>query len=395
MSLDSILDTLGQYHFRETSARILRHRNRSASVGRRPNFPRNPSSSNLNLIPLGTNIADMSGAGVVTQNIRFCGHVGRNHPDKQRLENYDVDKWLADTEGRIASFNITSEANKIKQAMLLVSPDVGDAHSTLNCKGFAKIATFDEFKAECRLLWSSPQRSDRLLNLYKFRSANFDADSMPNLYAQVQNNLETVKSDMMSLPKLTVGGKSEFDDENKQLVDLDEVLTYIAYGTLYAVFGERERQAFKEIELDPTITISRTLSQIQDQKQKRETKIDEATFMAIAEQKKHYREDRNREVNTNRNYPQYYQNNKPHYRTNTYREGDHNKGNHYPKGARPKNRYCRYCQRVGHTDQDCWYKGKKGNHKGSGKQSHNTSQAQAKDNSNPPNSTEENKNANK
>ena len=62
-------------------------------------------------------------AALVTQTARFCGTVSVSHPDKAALEEYDVSKWLADAETRIAARRITTEAEKIEEARLLVSAD--------------------------------------------------------------------------------------------------------------------------------------------------------------------------------------------------------------------------------------------------------------------------------
>ena len=59
-------------------------------------------------------------ATVVTQVARFCGHVEKSNPDKDRLEEYDVSKWLGDVEAHIASQKIKDESAKIKEALVLV-----------------------------------------------------------------------------------------------------------------------------------------------------------------------------------------------------------------------------------------------------------------------------------
>ena len=91
-------------------------------------------------------------AAVVTQAARFCGNVDKSNPDKTRLEEYNVHRWLADAENRIASLKVKTEGDKIKEALLLVSTDHGNAHSTVNGAGFLAIKTFKEFKAQCQAL---------------------------------------------------------------------------------------------------------------------------------------------------------------------------------------------------------------------------------------------------
>lgn len=102
---------------------------------------------------------------MVTQAAYFCGHVWKFNLYKQRLEEYDVNRWLADAETRIASFNITTDSGQIKEVLVLVSTDHEQAHNSLNGAGFQKMKTFEEFKRECLTLWKSSREADKLTNL--------------------------------------------------------------------------------------------------------------------------------------------------------------------------------------------------------------------------------------
>ena len=105
---------------------------------------------------------------VVTQAARFCGHVDKSNPDRDRLEEYTVTQGLADVEARIASQKITEDSLKIKEALILVSTDFGNAHSVLTGAGFAELKTFEEFKEECYSFWKPTGKKYKLLNICKF-----------------------------------------------------------------------------------------------------------------------------------------------------------------------------------------------------------------------------------
>ena len=46
---------------------------------------------------------------VVTQTARFCGHLESSNPQKRRLEQYNIYRWLADVETRTAPVKIQTE----------------------------------------------------------------------------------------------------------------------------------------------------------------------------------------------------------------------------------------------------------------------------------------------
>ena len=76
--------------------------------------------SNVDLITMTT-------TAIVTTPARFVGTVNSSDPEKKKKEKYDVDQFLADVDSRISNRGITADADKIKEALLLVDPEDGDA----------------------------------------------------------------------------------------------------------------------------------------------------------------------------------------------------------------------------------------------------------------------------
>ena len=86
-------------------------------------------------------------------------------PDRDRLEEYTVTQWLADVEAHITSQKITKDSLKIKEVLMLVSTDFGNAHSVLTGAGFAELKAFEAFKKECYSFWRPTGKEVKLLNI--------------------------------------------------------------------------------------------------------------------------------------------------------------------------------------------------------------------------------------
>lgn len=99
---------------------------------------RNSNNNNTNTFQFRT----MAQAAIIIQATRFCGRVESSNPDKNRLESYSVNQWLADADSCISTGRITNERAKINEALLLVSSESSDAHKTLNSVRFNKITTY-------------------------------------------------------------------------------------------------------------------------------------------------------------------------------------------------------------------------------------------------------------
>ena len=84
---------------------------------------------------------------------RFCGNIEDTVPDRNRHLMYDVCQWLADTDDRIASCNISDESSKIKEAISRVNPELGDAYPTVVVGVLSECKSYDDFKKRCMRIW--------------------------------------------------------------------------------------------------------------------------------------------------------------------------------------------------------------------------------------------------
>ena len=116
------------------------------------------------------NLTDMTTTAIVTTTSRFVGSVNSSDPDKKQRERYDVDQFLADVDSRIHTRGITNDAGKIKEALLFVDPDVGDAHKLMTSSTFKNLTTYDAFKACCRKIWKPKAYKDKFYNLQQLRN---------------------------------------------------------------------------------------------------------------------------------------------------------------------------------------------------------------------------------
>ena len=101
---------------------------------------------------------------VLTHTAKFAGNVDDDDPDKHRIERYDVNHFLADVDSRIASRGIKEEADKIKEALVFVHPDKGDAHTIIISSMFKAVTTWADFKSKCRSIWQTQEHKDKFYN---------------------------------------------------------------------------------------------------------------------------------------------------------------------------------------------------------------------------------------
>ncbi|XP_066953153.1 hybrid signal transduction histidine kinase M-like [Macrobrachium rosenbergii] len=223
----------------------------------------NNNNNNINTFQFRT----VAQAAIITQATRFCGVVESSNPDKSRLESYSVNKWLADADSRISAGGITDERAKINEALLLISSESGDAHTTLNSVIFNKITTYTEFKRICLSIWEPV--SDPLYNLNKFLTQHYDGESIANLHADVEESTHRLIEDLQKTD-ITIGDKNDFGDEAENLVDLRYVLNYLSFGTIYNALGEKEKKAFRKVKLDPRSDSLTALIAMRREMQKKE-----------------------------------------------------------------------------------------------------------------------------
>ena len=212
----------------------------------------------------------------LTHTAKFAGNVDNDDPDKHKIENYSVEHFLADVESRIASRGIEEETDKIKEALVFVHPDKGDAHTTLISSIFKNVTTWTEFKNKCRTIWQTQDHKDKFFNLQQLRTLQRGRSDCSYM-VEIRNIIDRIADDIQANTHMTKwpGGPRD------QLVDLRQVLTYVSYGTIYTMFPDEFKLAFRKIPLDPEQDHLVLLSQLRDKVT--EIKIrKEGEFAAVA-----------------------------------------------------------------------------------------------------------------
>ena len=188
----------------------------------------------------------MATTAVITSSAKFVGTVDESDPDKKRREAYTVDQFLADVDSRIQSRQITTDKAKIKEALLLVDPDKGDAHGLMILSAFSSIDKYDDFKAMCKLIWKPKVFKDKFFNLQQLRTMKKKGTDF-SYAADMRTAVDRVIDDLIHRENITIvqGG------DNNQNADIRQVLNYVSFGTMYDGLSEEYQRAFKKVSLDP------------------------------------------------------------------------------------------------------------------------------------------------
>ena len=191
--------------------------------------------SNVDLITMTT-------TAIVTTPARFVGTVNSSDPEKKKKEKYDVDQFLADVDSRIANRGITADANKIKEALLLVDPEDGDAHSLLTSSIFSEITSYADFKEKCKKVWKPKAFKDKFYNLQELRTFKKKGLTDYGYMGEIRKVIDRVVSDLVENPRIEKidGGKRD------QNIDAREVITYVAFSTIFESLSEDNRRAFRK-----------------------------------------------------------------------------------------------------------------------------------------------------
>ena len=345
-------------------------------------------------IPIDFNMA----TAVITNATKFTGNISdKTDPEKARLESYTVHQFLADLDSRIASQKITDEAAKIKEAQWLIDKDKGDARVILLSPQFAELKTYKAFKAKCIEVFQPKDYKDKFYNLQQLRALKVQGSEYTYM-VDIRKAIDNVVNDIVANNNIVrVNG-----GPRHQMADIREVISYVSYGTIYAMMPEEYKAAFKKIQLDPRedhFTLLNNLKEkISENKVRTENEITAAIQTKGASPVKSTEKPTTSSNQTGKNYGSttyQKQNNKGktsqgqgQYKNNTTNRGgyssNYSQGYNYNYGrssnrGRGQQSYhnrnktecrrcgrtnhkthecisCDYCNRIGHYSQDCYQK---------------------------------------
>ena len=205
-----------------------------------------PNTSPLPISQIGQIMASPSAIKIDT---KFCGNIVGTDKDIERYKHYTVQRWLTDSENRIASKNITSETDKIREARLAVHPEVGDAAAVINSVEMLEVVTWDKFKSKCLLLWRSQSEQDTYLALSKLLSVPYHQNP-GDVISDLSKSSHDVISDIISKGKMKVGKASEWESDrpSELLVSLKEVFLHLNVGIIFNNLPPEHKKVFRKVD---------------------------------------------------------------------------------------------------------------------------------------------------
>ena len=224
-------------------------------------------TNNTNTITMATANQNRTSLSVTAtlppQNLKFAGNVSRDDPDYDNLTVYDVEQFLVDLDTRIQTLGIQTDEAKIQEAQLLVNREKGDARWILVDHVFKKIKNYQEFKDKCREIYEPKEATDKFYNLNRLRTVkprlNGHVYSM-ELAAAVANVVRDIDRNL-SISKMK-------DPEGNTMVNLEQTINYIAYGTLHDYSKKEYQDAMRKIDLNPKEDLHRTYTRITEELRK-------------------------------------------------------------------------------------------------------------------------------
>ena len=207
---------------------------------------------------------------IIAQTARFCGNVSASNPDKARLESYTVNQWLKDVESRITSKKITAESDQIKEALLLVSTEHGDAHGIITDGALASQTTFKEFKEGCLDLWRPAEHQDKYHNVRAFSVLRF-RESAGELISDVERAIKRLTEDIRLTNDITIANRESWNKEPaascpEDLVSLSAVLKYLSFANMYYALPADYQIAYKKIETHQNLKYTTLVAKLRKEK---------------------------------------------------------------------------------------------------------------------------------
>ena len=210
---------------------------------------------------------------------KFVGSIrDRNDPDKAILEAYDVHQFLSDVDARIASRKVTQDADKIKEALLFISSDKGDAKTLVLSPEFAN-RTYAEFKELCILNWQKEEERDPYHNLIKYKNLKLGNGTSSDLLASLSNYGKRIKDDILS--NANIPKHRNASGNKKDLVEIHHVIEYMSMGILYENSSDEFRRAFKEYDINPKEGLIKSFAEIKSLAAKKQIKFESETVLYV------------------------------------------------------------------------------------------------------------------
>ena len=209
-------------------------------------------------------------------NLKFAGNVPKDDPDYEQLIVYNVDQFLIDLDTRIQTLGITADEAKIQEAQIFVNREKGDARWILVDPVFKKIKNYQEFKSKCREIYEPKEATDKFYNLTRLRTVSPKLNG--NMYSrELATAVDYVIRDIEKNQNMT----KAIGTNGNTMVDLEEIIKYVAYGTLHDNSRKEYRDALRRLDLDPKEDIHRTYTRMKEEMRKESN--DDIDFVGVTQ----------------------------------------------------------------------------------------------------------------
>ena len=157
---------------------------------------------------------------------------------------------------------------------MLISSEKGDAKTLVLSPAFENVS-YEEFKELCKLTWQKEEYKDPFYNLIKFKNLKMEGTAA-DFIAKLYDFGKRLKDDILDNAEFPKYDK----DDKENLVEIQHVIDYFAYGLMYENFPESFRNAFKECPtIDPKLGPLKTFSAVKAIVARKQTRIETDTVL--------------------------------------------------------------------------------------------------------------------
>ena len=184
---------------------------------------------------------------------KFCGNV-HGRTDVLKWMSYDVHRWLKDSACRITSKKLTAEEDKIRETILGVHPDIGDAAEVCGSELFAEAHNnYEDWKKLVTKHWLPVRSCDAYMAVGQLVGIEFDPH-FSKMVVRVEGAQRAIEADIDDKKAIPMSNHADWPDARKgeKLVALKDILNYIGAGVLFGKLSPAGQEVFRDVEYKPT-----------------------------------------------------------------------------------------------------------------------------------------------
>ena len=183
---------------------------------------------------------------------KFCGNV-HGRADAQKWMAYDVYRWLKDSECRITSKKLTTDADKIRETILGVHPDIGDAAEVCASDLFSSETVYDAWKTLVTRYWLPVRSSDAYMAVAQLLGVEFDPH-FGKMVVRVERAQKAITADIKTTKQVLITKGEDWPDDRKteEVIAVQDILNYLGAGVLFSKLSPAAQEIFRDVEYKPT-----------------------------------------------------------------------------------------------------------------------------------------------